>query len=206
MPRFTVPTLENEIAQRLVTAAAAAATTYIRPARFPKWVRRGITASNTLTSVGLAMAGERRPAPSELVAAAQNDSKNTVDLVNGQPKPRTAFNWASATSAGMALVTSGIAMRLDKGVEKALFKRGVRHPRLWMAVGAATISLIGPWVVERAQERLAALEKPMPKETLAGRLADPLGKDVSQPALPAGSQVRGDDEEERTEGDEQPNS
>lgn len=186
MLRYTVPTLENEIAQRLVTAAAAAATTYIRPGRFPKWVRRGITASNTLTSVGLAMAGPRRPASTKLPAA---ERAKAVDVVDGQAQPRTGTNWASATSAGMAFVTSGVALRVDSTIEKTLLKRGVRHPRLVMALGAAAMSMAGPWIAKKAGELTARLEAQMPKEVLDGRLADPLGTDTptSPHALPGRS-------------------
>lgn len=173
MPRLSTASLESEIAQRAVTAAAAAATTYLRPARFPRWVRRGLSITNTLTAVGMAAAGNRRPAASQL--GRQDDAK-TVELVDGKPTSQVSATLLSASAAGMALVTSGLAMRVDKRVEKTLLKRGVNHPRLWMALGAAVVSLAGPWVTEQLQAQASKLqEKALPKETLAATPADPLG-------------------------------
>lgn len=173
MPRLTTASLESEIAQRAVTAAAAAATTYLRPARFPRWVRRGLSMTNTLTAVGMAAAGKRRPAASQLGG---QDGAKTVELVDGKPTSQVSATLLSASAAGMALVTSGLAMRVDKRVEKTLLKRGVARPRLWMALGAAVVSLAGPWVTEQLQAQATKLqEKALPKETLAATLADPLG-------------------------------
>ena len=42
MPRFTLPALDSPAAQAAISAATAAATTLVRPARFPRWVRRGV--------------------------------------------------------------------------------------------------------------------------------------------------------------------
>ena len=172
MPRFSVPALESQFGQAAVTALTAAATTYIRPARFPRWVRRGLAMSNTLTAVGAAVAGDRRPARSQI--AGKTD--DTINLVDGRPASRAGANLVSASSAGMALVTSGLALRVDKTVEKMLVKRGVRNPRLWMAAGAAVVSLAGPWVTKAIQNSTAKLQdKAMPKPALESTLANPLG-------------------------------
>lgn len=172
MPRISVPALESPFGQAVVSAAAAAATTYIRPARFPRWVRRGLAMSNTLTAVGASLAGDRRPAGTQI----PSNGTNTVSLVNDKPAPRTGANLMSASATGMALVTSGLAMRVDKNVEKMLLKRGVRNPRLWMAVGAAVVSLAGPWVTKAIANSTAKLqEKSLPKQTLESTLANPLG-------------------------------
>lgn len=177
MPRFSVPALESQFGQAAVTALTAAATTYIRPARFPRWVRRGLAMSNTLTAVGAAVAGDRRPARSQI--AGKTD--DTINLVDGKPASRTGANLVSASSAGMALVTSGLALRVDKTVEKMLVKRGVRNPRLWMAAGAAVVSLAGPWVTKAVAEVTQKLqEKSLPKQTLESTLANPLGSDHQQ--------------------------
>lgn len=170
MPSINLPALENELAKRAVTAVAAGATTYIRPARFPKWVRRSVSMSNTLASVGLAMAGDRRPGGQRLE---NGQAQDVVEVANGVTVPRTGANWASAAAAGMGLVTSGLALKVDARVEKALLKRGVPNPRLIMAVGAAGLSLASPWISRAAhtvgaklQEKAAA--HPALQSTLAG--------------------------------------
>lgn len=208
MPRFTLPALESKVAQAAVTAVAAAATTYVRPARFPRWVRRGVSMSNTLTAVGMAVAGDRRPARSRIAERTPDD----IELVDGRPASRAGANLASASAAGMALVTSGLALRVDKTVEKMLVKRGVRNPRLWMAVGAAVVSLAGPWVTKQIQTSTAKLqEKALPGETLRSTLADPLGskgkeRTSTAPQIEGGAPSRDavSDEDERSDTGEQP--
>lgn len=183
MPRFTIPALENELGQRVVTAASAAAMTYIRPARFPKWVRRGITMSNSLTAVGAALAGNKTAATDRQIAkdnVGRPAANQTLTIREGVPASQAGANWASSASAGMALVTSGMALAVDKRVEKFLLARGVRNPRLLMAVGAATISLASPYITKGIQAASAKLqERAMPKSVLEQRLADPLGKQQS---------------------------
>ena len=206
MPRFSLPALESPAAQAAISAAAAAATTLVRPARFPRWARRGIAMSSTLTNVGMALAGDRRPASSKLAASG---SDTTITTSGGRPSTNQMSDLASAATAGMGLVTSGLALRIDKNVEKMLLKRGVRHPRLWMAVGAAAISLVGPYVTKQIQASTARLqEKAMPKETLESTLSDPLGSKQKSSA-PAGqiesastSRPSAGDDDERRESDE----
>lgn len=186
MPRITLPSLENETAQSIVTALVAGATTYVKPARFPKWVRRGVSMSNTLTAVGMAVAGDRRPARSQLDSSGSRASQHTVELVDGKPTSRAGANLVAATTAGMGLVTSGMAIRIDKSVEKFLLKRGVRHPRLWMAAGAAAISLASPWITAKLQESTAKLqEKAAADGTLESTLADPLGRQKTSTDSPS---------------------
>lgn len=204
MPRFTLPAFDSPAAQAAISAATAAATTLVRPARFPRWVRRGVAMSSTLTSVGMAMAGERRPASSRLA-----DSNKAINVVDGRATSSSMSDLAAAATAGMGLVTSGLALRIDKNVEKMLLKRGVRHPRLWMAVGAAAISLVGPYVTKQIQASTARLqEKALPKETLESTLSDPLGTKQKSSA-PAGqiesantSRPSAGDDDERRESDE----
>lgn len=180
MPRFTLPALENEIGQRVVTAASAAAMTYIRPARFPKWVRRSITMSNSLTAVGAALAGNKAEAANRQIAkdnVGRPAAEQTLTIRDGKTATQAGANWASAASAGMALVTSGVALAVDKRVERFLISRGVKNPRAIMAVGAAAISLAGPWITKKIQVASTQLqEKALPKDVLEQRLADPLGQ------------------------------
>ena len=190
MPRLTIPSLENELGQRLVTAASAAAMTYLRPARFPKWVRRSITMSNSLTAVGAALAGAKQDSATRQLAKSnvgKPAASQTVTVREGVPVSQAGANWASSAAAGMAFVTSGIALAADKRIERFLIKRGVANPRLLMAVGAAAISLASPYVTRQIQQLGAKLsEKGMPKDVLDARLRNPLGTSESQErAIPA---------------------
>ena len=180
MARFTIPALENELGQRVVTAASAAAMTYIRPARFPRWVRRSITMSNSLTAVGAALAGNKTEAAHRQIAkdnVGRPASEQTLTVRDGVPASQVGANWASSAAAGMALVTSGIALAVDKRVEKFLLARGVRNPRVIMAVGAAALSMASPYVTKGIQNLTEKLQaQALPKDVLDARLANPLGQ------------------------------
>lgn len=117
--------LHSPVVHNVATAAAAGLLTLAHPARFPRWTRRGlrlVRVAGTVSSVYLV----RQQATSSDPHAADTPS-DTAAIVSAV---------AEATSS-IGLLTSGIGIAVDRKVETFLVRRGLRHPRVWMAVGVA---------------------------------------------------------------------
>ncbi len=115
----------------------------VRPARIPVWARRSLTVANTAGTAGSMLMTNK---------AAENTGALGIKPVSG---PRdTAASTGSALAAAassLSLLTSGIGLKLDAKAESYLTKRGVKRPRLWMAVGA--IGLV--FVIKTVQDAAA---------------------------------------------------
>lgn len=111
-------------ALNLASAAAAGAITLIRPARFPKWARRGLRWANTAGTAG-----------SIFLVVRGNDVPDDHPL----HKALSASDVMAAASGGLMLVTSGLGLKADDKVEAFLLKHGVKHPRALMAVGVVVV-------------------------------------------------------------------
>jgi hypothetical protein len=74
------------------------------------------------------------------------------------PPPLPARPRAALASAfgGLTALSSVAGFALDARLEQALARRGTRHPRLWMGVGAAALSVAAALV----DKRLADVEDP----------------------------------------------
>lgn len=146
MSPSTTAVLRSPLAKNLVAAGAAGTVTLLRPARFPKWLRRSMLLTNTAgtgtamllgsTATGADPVGSHAPLAGKLGSLAV-------------PVGSTAGALA-AVSGGLGLVTSGIGLRADAKVEQILIRRGVRRPRIWMAVGVVGVVLVVQVLQDRA--------------------------------------------------------
>lgn len=159
--------LISPVTKHASSAAATALVVYLRPARMPKMLRRALLAANTAGSVtpmlvGSSAAGateSARPAPLAERAGANADSIGDIST-------------ALASLAGsVTLLTSKPALRLDRGVERMLLRRGVRRPRLLMAAGAAGAVVVVGVVTDRlakaAEQKVAELQRQEEQERIA---------------------------------------
>lgn len=111
-------------ALNLASAAAAGAITLIRPARFPKWARRGLRWANTAGTAG-----------SIFLVVRGNEVPDDHPL----HKALGASDVLAAASGGLMLVTSGLGLKADAKVEAFLLRHGVKHPRALMALGVVVV-------------------------------------------------------------------
>lgn len=130
------------IAQNAVAAAAAGAGVYFRPARLPKWGRRALKLTNTAGTAGsLYLTTQSKP----------GEKGGELGFAPTRSKVATAASASSAlaiATGGISLVSSGIGLKLDHKVEGYLVGRGVKHPRVWMAVGTVVVL----FAVKQAQD------------------------------------------------------
>lgn len=137
--------LSSPLAKNLAAAGAAGAVTLIRPARFPKWLRRSMLATNTAgTGASMLLGGQSGAGPTGQPAllAGRLGSK-------AAPMGSTAGALAAVTG-GLTLVTSGIGLKADAKAEQFLVGRGVKHPRLIMAVSVVGVVLVVQVLQDRA--------------------------------------------------------
>ncbi|MDF8265622.1 hypothetical protein [Luteipulveratus flavus] len=137
--------LSSPLAKNLAAAGAAGAVTLLRPGRFPKWARRSMLAANTAgtgATMLLGAGGTSDPtgAPAPLAGR----------LGGGGAAAGTTASALAAVTGGLSLVTSGIGLRADAKAEQLLLRRGVKHPRIWMAVGVVGIVLVAGALQDRA--------------------------------------------------------
>ncbi|MEO8850252.1 MAG: hypothetical protein ABI360_00835 [Allobranchiibius sp.] len=134
--------LRTPIAQNAVAATAAGVGVYFQPARLPKWGRRALKLTNTAGTAG------------SLYLSTQSKSDTDAGELGTEPTRSRAATVASASSAlaiatgGITLVSSGIGLKFDRKVEGYLVGRGVKHPRIWMAVGTVVVL----FAVKQAQD------------------------------------------------------
>lgn len=160
-------TLRSPAAQNLLAATVAGAAVLLRPARIPTWARRGFSLANTAGTAG-----------SMLMGTKTDDNGGALGLKPVSSPRNQAATTGSAIAAatgGLGLVTSGIGLKLDAKVENYLVGKGVKRPRIWMAVGV--IGLV--FVVKTIQD--AAAKK---AESAATKLAE------NREVPPAGAAVR----------------
>ncbi|AKU15616.1 hypothetical protein [Luteipulveratus mongoliensis] len=137
--------LSSPLAKNLAAAGAAGAVTLLRPARFPKWLRRSMLATNTAgtgASMLLGTGGSADPTGSPALLAGRLGGK-------GASAGSTAGALAAVTG-GLTLVTSGIGLKADAKAEQFLVGRGVKRPRIWMAVGVVGVVLVAQVLQDRA--------------------------------------------------------
>lgn len=124
--------LRSPIAQNAAAAVAAGAGVFLRPARLPKWGRRVLKLSNTAGTA------------SSVFLASRSTADDGGEF-GTKPTRSKAASIASASSAlaiatgGITLVSSGIGLKVDAKVEGFLIGKGLKHPRVWMAVGTVVV-------------------------------------------------------------------
>lgn len=134
--------LRSPIAQNAAAAAAAGVGVFFQPARLPKWGKRILKLTNTAGTAG------------SLYLSTQSKPENEGGDLGTKPTRSKAATAASVSSAlatatgGISLVSSGFGLKLDRRVEGFLVGKGVRHPRIWMAVGTVVVL----FVVKQAQD------------------------------------------------------
>ena len=109
-------------------AASGLATALFPPARIPARVRRSLH-----VGLGAAAAGAVLWATSQPVAPGA-DAQAELDE---EPLPLPARLGLAAAVGTLAALSSVGGMALDTAAERALVRRGVRHPPLWLGVAAA---------------------------------------------------------------------
>ncbi|UIJ35925.1 hypothetical protein [Allobranchiibius sp. GilTou73] len=124
--------LRSPIVQNAAAATAAGAGVFLRPARLPKWGRRGLRLANTAGTAG------------SVFLASRGGSDDGGDLGTKPTRTRaaTAASAGSAIAAaagGLTLISSGFGLKMDARAEKFLVGKGIKHPRIWMAVGTVVI-------------------------------------------------------------------
>lgn len=120
--------LRSPAAQNLLAAAVAGLGVLARPARIPTWARRGLTVANTAGTAGSLFMTDKAAENSDALGLKPVNTKRDVAVTSGS---------AIAAAAGsLSLLSSGIGLKLDAKAENYLLKKGVRHPRIWMAVAA----------------------------------------------------------------------
>lgn len=117
----------------------------VRPARIPVWARRSLTVANTAGTAGSMLMTNK---------AAENTGALGVKPVSGPRDTAASTGSALAAAAGsLSLLTSGIGLKLDAKAESYLTKRGVKRPRLWMAVGAIGLVFVIKTVQDAATRK-----------------------------------------------------
>lgn len=146
--------VNSPIGKNVTSAAVAGVVAYVGPRRIPKWVRRGLIASNTAGS------GVQMLAGGTAKSAADGNPAPLAGLLGSKAAPLAGAAGTLATlTGGLGLVTSSIGLRAESRAADYLAGRGVRHPRIWLAVGAAAVVFTVGVVTERvndAAERKAA--------------------------------------------------
>lgn len=132
----------------LASAAAAGAVTFARPGRFPRWARRGLSLANTAGTAGA------------VFLAVRGDD----DLPDDHPLHRALVisDLTAATTGGLMLVTSGLGLKADAKIEAFLVRRGVRHPRVVMAVGVVAVLFAVKTVQDAASKHAPTAGEPRP--------------------------------------------
>lgn len=120
----------NPVVRNAISALTAGAITLVSPARVPRAARRGVSLARTATSLA-ALVSDRMPGVV--------DNKLSPRAAAAVGRAQTAAPFAGATATGFALVSSGLALKADQKVQTLLEKRGVRQPRLVMALGVVAI-------------------------------------------------------------------
>ncbi len=144
MPKNTAA-LRSPAAQNLLAAAVTGATVLVRPARVPTWLRRGLTVANTAGTAGsLFMSKDEAANGGALGVKPVTGAKNTA---------ASAGSALAAATGGIGLMTSGIGLKLDTKVENYLLRKGVKHPRWWMAVGAVGLVFVMKTVQDAATKK-----------------------------------------------------
>lgn len=137
--------LHSPQARNVTSALIAGAATYLRPARIPSWVRRGMLAANTAGTGAAVLLGTGTPTgPTGEPAPLAGRLGAKASPIGG------AATALASVSGGLGLVTSGLGLRADAKAEQYLLNRGIRHPRLVMAVGVVGIVYVVSLLQERA--------------------------------------------------------
>ena len=109
-------------------AASGLATALFPPARIPVAVRRSLHLGLGAAAAGAVLWATSRPAAPGADAQAELD---------GEPLPLPA-RVAIASAIGSLVALSSVGgMALDSAAERALLRRGVRRPRVWIGIAAA---------------------------------------------------------------------
>ncbi|WP_265445627.1 hypothetical protein [Flexivirga meconopsidis] len=138
-------TSKSAPALNLASAALAGAVTLVRPARFPRWARRSLGWANTAGTAGSVFLTVR----------------NRDDLPPEHPLHRAVAgsDVLAAATGGLMLITSGIGLKADDKVEQFLLKRGVKHPRIWMAVGVVGVVFVAKTLQDAGSKKAEAMRE-----------------------------------------------
>lgn len=146
--------LDHPVAKNLTSAAVAGVVTYLRPARIPKWARRGVLAGNTAGAGATMLLGQGADGPAGPVADRLGTRTGAVTGAAGV---------LSALTGGIGLLTSTTGLRMDARAEQFLLNRGVGRPRLLMAFGAAgvvlAVGMLTDYATAYAERKAAELQQ-----------------------------------------------
>ena len=139
----------------LVASAVASGivTVLVPPARIPARVRRSVHAGLGLAAAGATAWTLGRTAASE-PGQPDDDSRPAAP----HPFPLRTRLAISTVVGALAAASSAAGMGLDAVAERALVRRGVPHPRVWMGVAAAALSAATAWADTRREGARGAHE------------------------------------------------
>ncbi|TWP38947.1 hypothetical protein [Leekyejoonella antrihumi] len=115
--------------QNLTAAATAGLMTLARPARLPRWARNVLRLTNTAGTAGAVYLASREG----------EDSALGIRPVSGRANAASIGSAVAIATSGLGLITSGLGIAADRKLEGFLVGKGVRRPRLWMAVGVVGV-------------------------------------------------------------------
>ena len=116
---------EQSPRQTLAFAVTTGLASVVPIGRAPRGVKVALSAGTGVAAGAAAFVALRRP---DLIAA----SREPV------PAPQSAVVSAGVGALAAGATVAGIAT--DRAFERALVRRGVRHPRLWLGVAGAVLS------------------------------------------------------------------
>jgi len=135
--------LRSPAVQNLAAAATAGLVTLARPGRFPRWARNVLRLTNTAGTAGA-------------VYLARQEGEAAATPGGRKQHAASIGSAVAVATSGLGLITSGLGIAADRKVESFLTGRGVRRPRLVMAVGVIGVVFLVKTVQDAATKRTEA--------------------------------------------------
>lgn len=128
--------------QNLAAATAAGLLTLAKPGRFPRWARSGIRLTRTASTIGA------------VYLAKQDDDQKSLSPASGQANAANIASAVATATSSVGFIASGLGVAADRKVEGLLVRKGVRHPRLWMAAGVVVVIMAAKTAQEQLSKRV----------------------------------------------------
>lgn len=138
--------------------ASGVATALVPPSRIPPRARRSVHLGVGLATGAGAVWVLGRP---DLLDAGREsgqvssepDGPSAGHADGPRAVPLRARVALASVLGGLMALSSAAGMALDGAAERALVRRGVRHPRVWIGVAAAGLTAAVSWAEDRSGSR-----------------------------------------------------